>query len=83
MKIRYKFSGGRSIIRGNRTLFFALFMTTVLILSFVLSYFLVSSSQKHENEKITALTAEVERLNTEIEKKNSEIADLKAKLGQQ
>lgn len=73
MKIRYKFSSGRSIIRTNRTLLFVLFMTAVLALSFVLSYSLVSSSQKRENEKITALTAEVERL-------NAEIADLKAKL---
>lgn len=82
MKIRYKFSSGRSIIRTNRTLLFVLFMTAVLALSFVLSYSLVSSSQKKENEKITALTAEVERLNAEIEQKNAEIANLKTKLGQ-
>ena len=30
MKIRYKFSSGRSIIRTNRTLLFVLFMTAVL-----------------------------------------------------
>lgn len=80
MKIRYKFSSGRSVIRGNRTLFFAFFMAILLVLSFVLSYSLVSSSQKKENAKITELTAEVERLNAEIEQKNAEIADLKAKL---
>lgn len=59
MKIRYKFSSGRSVIRGNRTLFFALFMAILLVLSFVLSYSLVSSSQKKENAEIADLKAKL------------------------
>ena len=80
MKIRYKFSTGRSILRGNRTLLFVGFMLILLVLSFVLSYSLVSSSQKKESENTAALSAEIKRLNDELASKNAEIEELKSKL---
>lgn len=80
MNIQYKFMRSKHFLFSNRQLKFIIFVATVLVLSFILSYFLVSSSQKNESAKISELTSQVEYLNEEIRQKNLQIAELNEKL---
>lgn len=83
MKIKYKFSNCGNFIKGNKSAAFVLFMACLLVLSFLLSYSLISCSQKKENEQIKFLTSEVERLNEELNEKNAELDSVKAQLATQ
>ncbi|MBE7038993.1 MAG: hypothetical protein E7404_08850 [Ruminococcaceae bacterium] len=80
MNMQYKFMRSKHFLIGNKQLLFILFMVVVLVLSFVLSYFLVSSSQKNESEKIGELSNRIEHLNEEIRQKDLLIAELNEKL---
>lgn len=80
MNIHYKFMSSKRFLINNRYLSLAFFMVIVLICSFALSYFMVSSSQKNESQKISELTSKVEQLNEEIRQKDLLITELKEKL---
>lgn len=80
MNMQYKFMRSKHFLIGNKQLSFVIFMVFVLIASFTLSYFLVSSSQKNESQKIGELSAQIEYLNEEIRQKELLISELNEKL---